>query len=76
MYRPISIFKYFCHSCFCAFSTTYWSILYSNNSLVRECFYLLVDICMVLEGNTGVLKRRQIKKKEIRLGQVNRIVVC
>ena len=39
-YRPISIFLSLLFPCFLHH---HWSILYANNSLVRECFYLLVS---------------------------------
>ena len=38
-YRPLSIFQSLLFPCFLHHD---WSILYTNNFLVRECFYLLV----------------------------------
>ena len=42
----IGLFQFYCHSCFCAFYTT----IAQSNSLVRECFYLLVGYKVRLAG--------------------------
>ena len=42
-YRLISIFKISVTLVSVLFTHHHWSILYPNNSLVRECFYILVQ---------------------------------